>query len=129
MSLDNQCIYYIIFIFILCIGYAGVHCTNELGVLYITGALVSKSVNPIGNFQEEERKLLKEIEFICYLHNYIKHTTVFDGISWRGLEKKERAFCNKKTNRERCFLLSFELMGDLPLSSVKTVSFASPFHS
>lgn len=54
---------------------------------------------------------------------------MFDGILWRGLEKKERAFCNKETNRERAFLLSFELMGDLPLSSVKTVSFASPFHS
>jgi len=55
--------------------------------------------------------------------------TAFDGILWRGLKKKERAFCNNKTNTEICSLLSFELMGDLPLSSVRTVSFASQFHS
>lgn len=43
------------------------------------------------------------------------------------LKEKERAFCNSKPNRERCFLLSFALMRDLPLSSVRTVSFAFNF--
>lgn len=46
------------------------------------GALVLKSVHPFGNFQEEEKKLLKEIEFICYLHNYITHNHIW----WYFLE-------------------------------------------
>lgn len=66
MPLDNRC------------G-TGVHCANGLGFSYVTGttgALVLKSVHPVGNFQVEERKLLKEIEFICYLHNYITHDRI-----------------------------------------------------
>lgn len=43
------------------------------------------------------------------------------------LEKKERALCNSKPSTERCFLLSSELMRDLPLSSVRTLSFAFNF--
>lgn len=57
-----------------------VHCNNEPGFLCITGttgALVLKNVHPVGNFQEEERKLLKEIEFICYLHNYITQNRIW----------------------------------------------------
>lgn len=57
-----------------------VHCNNEPGFLCITGttgALVLKNVHSVGNFQEEERKLLKEIEFICYLHNYITQNRIW----------------------------------------------------